>query len=79
MKTLLLASALVLSTGMSAAFASVTIYSDGSSNKSDAMAGSSTYDPTGAHVGMANATAWHKTDGVKVVRFGPPEAGSNAG
>jgi len=78
MKTLLLTSALVLSTGMSAAFASVTIYSDGSSNKSDAMAGSSTYDPTGAHVGMANTTTWHKT-GVKVVRFGPPEAGSNAG
>jgi hypothetical protein len=76
MKTLFLTSALVLSIGMSAAFASVTIYSDGSSNKSDAMAGSS---PTGARVGMANTKTWHKTDGVKVVRFGPPEAGSNAG
>ena len=79
MKTLFLTSALVLSIGMSAAFASVTIYSDGSSNKSDAMAGSSKYDPTGARVGMANTKTWHKTDGVKVVRFGPPEAGSNAG
>jgi hypothetical protein len=79
MKTLFLASALALSVGMSAAFASVTIYSDGSTYDSAATAAMANKYASNTPLVMSDATPWHKTDGVKVVRFGPPESGLGGG
>jgi hypothetical protein len=72
MKTLLLASAFAVSIGMSAAFASVTTYTDGSTYDSAATA---TRYASNTPTVMSDAAPPHKTEGVKVVRFGPPESG----
>lgn len=80
MKTLLLASALALSVGMSAAFASVTIYSDGSTYDSAATASMANKYASKAPVVMSDAAPWHQADHhTKVVRFGPPESGLGEG
>jgi hypothetical protein len=73
MKTLLLATALALSVGMSAAFASVTTFSDGSTY--DSAAATATKYASNSRLVMSDAMASHKANGVKVVRFGPPEGG----
>jgi hypothetical protein len=79
MKTLLLASALALSVGMSAAFASVTIYSDGSTYDSAATATMANKYASRTPVVMSDAMPWHKAGHEKVVRFGPPESGLGEG
>jgi hypothetical protein len=76
MKTLLLASVLAL-TVSAGAFASTTIYTDGSTY--DSATGITTAPPTvyamaGTHV-ATDAPMAHKADGMKVVRWGPPTGG----
>jgi hypothetical protein len=61
MKPLFLASALALSVGAHAAFASMTIFSDGSTYDSTAPA--RLYAST-APATMSDATAWHRGDTV---------------
>jgi hypothetical protein len=84
-KTLLLASAIVACTGIGSAFASVTVYSDGSTFDPVAMAAQSkamcpvpAMCPTGACAASTDTAPWlsHTT---KVVRFGPPETGNGGG
>jgi hypothetical protein len=75
MKTLLLASMLALTAGAGIAFASVTTYTDGSTY--DSATGLTTapavaYAMTMPHV-ATDAPVAHRIDGVKVVRWGPPE------
>jgi hypothetical protein len=78
MKTLFLATALAMSVGMSAAFASVTVYTDGSTFDS-ATANTAPKTAT-MQVGSAGLAGWHgKAGGSKVVRFGPPDAGGFTG
>ncbi|MGA3401936.1 MAG: hypothetical protein ABSC95_22200 [Acetobacteraceae bacterium] len=79
MKTLFVASALARSVGMGAAFASVTTDTDGSTYDSGAVVAASKNDTSAPRLRRANPTAWHKTDSMRVVRFGPPEASGNAG
>ena len=76
MKTLLLASALALTTA-GAAFASVTTYTDGSTYNS---ATGITNPPPAAYAMSGSQTAtdapfWHRNNDPKVVRRGPPESG----
>jgi hypothetical protein len=74
MKTILLASVLALSASVGAAFASVTTYTDGSTYDSvtgATTAPQTTYAMAGSH-SATNAFVWHKSDGPKVVRRGPP-------
>ncbi|HTB43229.1 MAG TPA: hypothetical protein VK741_06355 [Acetobacteraceae bacterium] len=78
MKTLFLASALALSVGMSAAFASVTIFSDGSTYDSAAPTAPTKY-ASNSRLVMSDATMSRKANAVKVVRFGPPESGIGGG
>jgi hypothetical protein len=77
MKTLLLASALALTTA-GAAFASVTIYTDGSTYNS--ATGITTPPPAAYAMGGSKQTAtdtpvWHTNNDPKVVRWGPPDGG----
>lgn len=74
MKTLLLASALVLAASTGAAFASITTYTDGSTY--DNVTGVTTppqtnYAMAGAH-SATDAPMSHHISGPKVVRWGPP-------
>jgi hypothetical protein len=76
MKMLLLASALALSTA-GAAFASVTVYTDGSTYNS---ATGITTPPPAAYAMGGKQTAtdlpfWHTNNDPKVVRWGPPGNG----
>ena len=77
MKTLLLASALALSTA-GAAFASVTVYTDGSTY--DSATGITAPAPAN-YASNANKIVSdvpffkHLTNDPKVVRFGPPDGG----
>jgi len=74
MKTLLLASALVLAASTGAAFASVTTYTDGSTYDSATGVTSpprTNYAMVGAHSATDAAVSQH-TNGPKVVRWGPP-------
>ena len=80
MKTLLLASVLALTASAGAAFASVTVYTDGSTY--DSATGVTTAPQT--TYAMAGTTAtdapvWHMTNGPKVVRWGPPTDQSAGG
>jgi hypothetical protein len=77
MKTLLLAAGIALSVGMSAASASVTTFSDGSTY--DSGTATATQYASNARLVMSDATMPHKSQGVKVVRFGPPESGMGGG
>jgi hypothetical protein len=78
MKTLLLASVLALTASAGAAFASVTIYTDGSTYNS--ATGVTTAPPkTFAMAGATDAPVWHTTNGPKVVRWGPPDAQAPGG
>jgi hypothetical protein len=76
MKTLLLASALALATA-GAAFASVTVYTDGSTYNT--VTGVTTPPPTAYAMGgkqtATDAPAGHATNDPKVVRWGPPDGG----
>jgi hypothetical protein len=79
MKTLLLASALALTTA-GAAFASVTVYTDGSTYNS---ATGITTPPPAAYAMAGKQTATdapiaHATNNPKVVRWGPPDGGLGA-
>jgi hypothetical protein len=74
MKTLFLASALALSAGMSTAFATVITFSDGSTWNSAAPTAPTQY-ASNSRLVMSDATASHRTEHVKVVRFGPPDGG----
>jgi hypothetical protein len=81
MKTLLLALVLALTASAGAAFASVTVYTDGSTY--DSATGVTTapqqvYAMAGAHT-ATDASVWHAANGPKVVRWGPPDAGNGAG
>ena len=81
MKTLLLASLLALTANAGAAFASVTVYTDGSTY--DSATGVTTaplrvYAMAGAH-NATDASVRHTTNGPKVVRWGPPDAGNIGG
>ena len=81
MKTLLLASVLALTASAGAAFASVTVYTDGSTYDSATgvtTAPQQTYAMAGAHT-ATDASVWHTTNGPKVVRWGPPDAGNIGG
>ena len=76
MKTLLLASALAL-TSAGAAFASITTYTDGSTYNS---ATGVTSPPAAAYAMGGQQTVtdvpfWHRNSDPKVVRSGPPESG----
>jgi len=74
MKTLFLASALVLAASTGAAFASVTTYTDGSTYDSATGVTSppqTNYAMAGAH-NASDASVSHHTNGPKVVRWGPP-------
>ncbi len=74
MKTLLLASALALTT-VGAAFASVTVYTDGSTYNS--ATGVTTPPPAtyamGGQQTATDAPTWHTNNDPKVVHWGPPE------
>jgi hypothetical protein len=76
MKMLLLASALALTTA-GAAFASVTIYTDGSTYNS--VTGTTTPPPAtyamGGTQAATDAPTGHTTNDPKVVRWGPPGGG----
>jgi hypothetical protein len=76
MKMLLLASALALTTA-GAAFASVTVYTDGSTYNS--ATGTTTPPPAAYAMGSkqtaTDAPSGHVTKDPKVVRWGPPESG----
>ncbi|HTB43145.1 MAG TPA: hypothetical protein VK741_05920 [Acetobacteraceae bacterium] len=76
MKTLLLASALALTTA-GAAFASVTVYTDGSTYNS--ATGVTTPPPAAYAMGgkqtATDTPASRPTNGPKVVRWGPPDVG----
>ena len=76
MKTLLLASALALATA-GAAFASVTVYTDGSTYNT--VTGVTTPPPTAYAMGgkqtATDAPSEHVTNDPKLVRWGPPESG----
>ena len=77
MKTLLLASLLALTANAGAAFASVTVYTDGSTYNS--ATGTTTPPPAAYAMGSkqtaTDAPSGHVTKDPKVVRWGPPESG----
>jgi hypothetical protein len=78
MKTLLLACTLAMSAGAGTAFASVTIYTDGSTF--DSAAANPAPKNTTLQVGAAAVAGWHgKAGSAKVVRFGPLDAGGLSG
>ena len=78
MKTLFFATLLAMSVGASAAFASVTVYTDGSTFNSEEA--NPAPKNSAKDVGMTNLAGWHgKIGGSKVVRFGPPDAGAISG
>ena len=76
MKTMLLATALAATVGIGSAFASVTVYTDGTTFDNRPLAS------VASHGGMAmcdmpmQAASQLSSGGVKVVRFGPPDAGT---
>ncbi len=81
MKTLLLASVLALTASAGAAFASVTVYTDGSTYDPATgvtTAPQQTYAMAGTHT-ATDASVWHKSNGAKVVRWGPPDANAAGG
>jgi hypothetical protein len=81
MKTLLLASVLALTASAGAAFASVTVYTDGSTYNSATgvtTAPPQIYAMAGAHT-ATDGSVWHTSTGPKVVRWGPPDAGNGEG
>jgi hypothetical protein len=81
MKTLLLASVLALTASVGAAFASVTVYTDGSTYNSATGVTTvplKTYAMAGAHT-ATDAPVWRTANGPKVVRWGPPDAKSSVG
>jgi hypothetical protein len=81
MKTLLLASVLALTASAGGALASVTVYTDGSTYNSATgvtTAPQRVYAMAGAHT-ATDGSVWHTTNGPKVVRWSPPDAGNGAG
>jgi hypothetical protein len=84
-KTLLLASAIVACTGIGSAFASVTVYADGSTYdpvataaQSRAMCPVPANCPAGTCAASTDTAPW-LSHTAKVVRFGPPETGNGGG
>jgi hypothetical protein len=77
MKKMLLASVLALATTAGTAFASVTVYTDGSTY--DSTTGITSAPPTStAANGTQSATDapfWRGKNDMKVVHFGPPDGG----
>jgi hypothetical protein len=84
-KTLLLASAIAACAGIGSAFASVTVYTDGSiydpvatAAQSRAMCPVPTATSTGTCATSADPAPW-LSHTPKVVRFGPPDSGLGGG
>jgi hypothetical protein len=80
MKALLLASTIAAWAGIGSAFASVTVYTDGSMYDSSPAAAAAqcnmpTKGLTGAYPSSSDPARWQRSDAEKVVRSGPPESG----
>jgi hypothetical protein len=85
MKTLLLASALAACAGIGSAFASVTVYADGSvydsattAAQSRAMCAVPATCSAGTCAASSDPAPW-LSHAPKVVRWGPPDGGSGIG
>ena len=85
MKMLLLASALAACAGMGSAFASVTVYTDGSTYdpaataaQSKAMCAVPATSSAGTCAASSDRAPW-LSHAPKVVRWGPPDGGSSVG
>jgi hypothetical protein len=81
MKTMLLASALALMASTGAAFASITVYTDGSTYNS--ATGVTTPAPQkfalGSHVATDAPLSFFGNNDPKVVRWGPPDGSQSPG
>ena len=85
MKTLFLASAIVVCTGIGSAFASVTVYTDGSiydpvatASRSKAMCPVPAMGSAESCAASTDPAPW-LSHTPKVVRFGPPDTGNGGG
>lgn len=80
-KALLLASAIAACAGIEPAFASITVYTDGTTYDSSPAAPPPAQCPvpakysTGTCSSSSDPAPWQRSHTPKVVRFGPPDSG----